>query len=199
MHRFGPWFGGGRWLIPIASAALAILVAVGGDDGRLLLRYQRSAIEQGEFWRLLTGHFTHIGWSHLTMNLLALAGIWALVGQNLRALQWLFVYAVTVAGIDAGFWWWDPRLTWYVGLSGVLHGLLLAGLGAGWRTRPAEAVVVAALLVAKLAYEQRYGALPGSAETAGDDVVVNAHLYGALAGSLGLLLLRIRVSADASI
>jgi rhomboid family GlyGly-CTERM serine protease len=194
MRKLQPWLAAGRWLIPGGSAVLAILVAIAGDGGRLLLRYERLLVEQGEWWRLLSGHFTHLGWSHLTMNLLAFAGIWVLVGKNLRASEWLMLFALVIAGIDAGFWWLDPQLIWYVGLSGALHGLLLAGLVAGWRARPIEAVVLVVLLAGKLVYEQWYGALPGSAATAGGDVVVNAHLYGAVAGLLGLALLRVRVS-----
>jgi hypothetical protein len=73
-----------------------------------------------------------------------------------------------------------------VGLSGVLHGLLVAGLLHGLMTpRRRESAVVLALVFAKLAYEQLAGPLPGSAATAGGAVIVDAHLYGAIAGLAG--------------
>ncbi len=86
--------------------------------------------------------------------------------------------------MDAGFWFVDSELRWYVGLSGLLHGLLLAGAIAGIRSLPVESIVIAAVVVAKLAYEQIVGPLPGSESVAGAAVVVNAHLYGAIGGAL---------------
>ena len=44
--------------------------------------------------------------------------------------------------------------------------------------------VLGGFLVAKLAYEQLLGPLPLSSATSGGQVVVDAHLYGALAGAL---------------
>jgi len=69
-------------------------------------------------------------------------------------------------------------------LSGLLHGLLLAGAIAGVRSLPAESLVICAVVVAKLAYEQIAGPLPGSESVAGGAVVVNSHLYGAVGGAL---------------
>ena len=48
------------------------------------------------------------------------------------------------------------------------------------------------LVVGKLSWEQFDGALPGSESVAGGLVVVDAHLYGALAGALlGIVLIAI--------
>jgi len=172
------------WSLPAAVIVLGLLAQSGGQPARVLLRYGRSAIADGEWWRLLTGHFVHLGWPHFLMNAIALVLIWALVGRYLRWLQWLAVLLIVVVGIDAGFWWREPGLYWYVGLSGVLHGLLCAGIVAAVPRVPAEMLVLAVLVAAKLVYEQLAGALPGSAATAGGPVVVNAHLYGAIAGTL---------------
>ena len=104
-----------------------------------------------------------------------------------------------VVVIDAGFWFLDRQLVWYVGLSGVLHGMLLAGLVAGWAERKTESLLLAALLLAKLIYEQFMGPLPGSESTAGGAVVVNAHLYGAAGGLFSGLLLRVRAPRQRTI
>jgi len=188
-----------RWLLPASLAAMALAAEALGETGRLSFRYARSAIADGEAWRLVTGHLVHLGWSHFLMNLLALAAIWALVGRHLAALRWWAVLGIVVAGIDAGFWWLEPRLEWYVGLSGVLHGLLVAGLAAAPRDARGEALLLLGLVAAKLAWEQVFGALPGSAAAAGGPVVVEAHLYGAIAGAAAVACLRIRVGRAASI
>jgi rhomboid family GlyGly-CTERM serine protease len=187
------------WVLPICITLAAVIVALGGDDGREYLRYDRSAISDGQLWRLVSGHIVHLGLSHLLLNLAGLLLVWYLVGSCLTAPQWALVLAVSLAGIDAGFWWLEPQLSWYVGLSGALHGLLAAGIvrsiGAG-RTEPR---ILAAALILKLAYEQFYGPLPGSETSSGGDVVVAAHLYGALAGALTGAAILIRVHARPSI
>jgi rhomboid family GlyGly-CTERM serine protease len=174
---------GQGWAWPFALAAAAVALEMAG--WRELLRWDRLAIDGGEFWRLLAGHLVHLGWSHLLMNVLGLVLVWTLVGATFSAKAWGVVVAVSIASIDAGFWWLSPELGWYVGLSGVLHALLAAGaLNILWRDpgRRLEAGVLIVLVAAKLAFEQLAGPMPGSNAAAGGAVVVDAHLYGALAG-----------------
>ena len=90
-------------------------------------------------------------------------------------------------------------MIWYVGLSGLLHGLLAAGITTKLRQPDGETLLLAGLLIGKLVWEQFGGPLPGSEVTSGGPVVVNAHLYGALGGCLGALLARVRVFSGPSI
>ncbi len=170
-----------------ALAVVAVLLESGGGEVRGLLAWDRTAIGAGDWWRLLSGHLVHLGWSHLLLNLAGLAVVAWVVGGAYACWRWLLIAGLSVAVIDAGFWLLDPQLEWYVGLSGVLHGLLVAGLLPGVLARDREALVLAACVVAKLAWEQLVGPLPGSAESAGGNVIVNAHLYGAVGGLLGAL------------
>ncbi len=169
-------------------AMAAILLQLGGDGLRDVLSYDREALEAGQLWRLLSGHFVHLGWSHLLLNLAGLALVAWLVGPAFDWLGWLFVGFVSIAVIDAGFWFLYRDLGWYVGLSGLLHGLLAAGLLRGVVARDREAIILTAFVLAKLAWEQVVGPLPGSESTSGGAVIVDAHLYGALGGVLGALL-----------
>ena len=178
---------------PALLAVLALLAAAGGEGARLLLRYERGRIAAGEVWRLATGHIVHLGNSHLVLNLAGLALVAYLVGPALDLRRWLLAILTSAAAISGAFWVFEPRLDWYVGLSGVLHGLLAAGVVAGWDTRHAESWLLAAVLVAKLAWEQLAGPLPGSEAAAGGPVVTVAHLYGTLGGGLaGLAAVRRR-------
>ncbi|MEX0706444.1 MAG: rhombosortase [Woeseia sp.] len=176
------------WWLPFTIGALSLAAELGGETVRTALRYSRPDIGAGELWRLASGHLVHLGWSHFAMNVTALLLIWLLVGRSFRPSQWLLITAVVMAGIDAGFWFIDTQLLWYVGLSGVLHGLLVAGLVGAWSQSRIEVPLLLLLLAAKLAYEQLFGAMPGSESSAGGAVVVNAHLYGALAGGVAALL-----------
>ena len=184
------------WLVPglVVLCALALLLA--GDSGREWLRFDRDGIAAGELWRLLTGHLVHLGVSHTVLNLAGLVLVWFLVGRAFTWKQWLWVMAGSVGAIDLGLWFGAPSLEWYVGLSGLLHGMLAAGIVAGLAERSGEAAILGLVVAGKLAWEQFAGPLPGSEATSGGAVIVDAHLYGVIGGTLvAVALIRVRQSA----
>jgi len=157
------------------------------------LRYDRESIEKGQLWLLLTGNFVHLGTSHLGMNMAGLALIVALVWTQFNAIEWLVIIVLASLAVGLGLYWLDPEISLYVGFSGTLHALIIAGSLADLKRYPVSATALIAMVVAKLAWEQYAGALPGSESVAGGSVVVNAHLYGAIAGGvLGGALLALR-------
>jgi rhomboid family GlyGly-CTERM serine protease len=151
-----------------------------------LLRYDRAAIAAGQWWRLITAHFVHLTFRHAALDLGGLVLLWALFARDLRPLQWTVVILAAVAAIDCGLWLRDPAIVWYLGLSGVLHGVLAAGAFVRIRRGDPEGWVLAGLLLAKVTYEQMHGQMP----FAGDmPVVVDAHLYGVVGGLAAAILL----------
>lgn len=185
--------------LPAIPAVLAALLALGGEPLADSLSYNRAAISGGEIYRLLSGHFVHLGLQHLLLNLAGLVLVWVLVGRELRSRQWTLVTLVAIAIIDGGFWVLQPQLHWYVGLSGLLHAWLAAGLVSGLRQPSVELIALAVLLVAKLVYEALAGPLPGSEASSGGNVIVAAHLYGAFAGTLAGIVFAIRGSEPRSV
>ena len=175
--------------LPLTLAALCLLAATGGPEWQTGLRFQREGIGAGELWRLITAHFVHLGWSHLWLNLAGLALAWVLVGVAYNWRGWLATLLVTALGTSAGLWFFSPALSWYVGLSGVLHGLLIAGALA-LIGKYKDAPLLLGLVAVKLAWEQWMGPMPGSEAAAGGPVVVSAHLYGAVSGAAAWLLLK---------
>ena len=186
------------WLVPGTIVLLVLALLLSGDSGGAWLRFDRTGIAAGEAWRLVTGHLVHLGVSHALLNLAGLVLVWILVGHAFRWKQWLWVIAGATGTIDIGLWFGAPSLEWYVGLSGLLHGMLAAGIFAGLANRSSQAVILAVFVTGKLAWEQLAGALPGSEATAGGAVIVDAHLYGAIGGVLAAALL-IRVGRAGSI
>ncbi len=186
-------------LLPaLLIAMLAGLLWWAGPGFTEVLRFERAAISNGDYWRLVSGHFVHLSGTHAALNVAGVVLVWMLVGQAFRWRGWLLVSLAVVLSVDAGLWWWSPRLSWYVGLSGLLHGWLAAGICGMPRGRRMDALLLGAVLIAKLVFEQWYGALPGSEEAAGGPVVVDAHLYGALGGLLaGVLVVLVRVTGRA--
>ncbi len=173
-----------HWRVPLALAVVATLAEFAGASGRAWFRYDRTSVADGEWWRLLTGHLVHLNPAHLALNLAGLVLVWLLAGNRLSTVAWAWVIAISIACMDLAFWFLDPGLSWYVGMSGLLHGLLLAGVVAGFKSAPVESVVLGLAVVLKITYEQFAGPLPGSEASAGGPVVVNAHLYGAIGGVL---------------
>lgn len=166
------------------GAVLALATAAQFSGLVSELRYERDALADGELWRALTAHLVHLGPRHLFLNGVGLVLVAALVGPYLRLGAWLLAFVAAALTISAGLWIAAPGLVWYVGLSGVLHGLFIAGALAGLAL-PEErrfALAVLVLVTGKLAWEQAWGALPGTAEAAGGRVVIDSHLYGGFGG-----------------
>lgn len=182
------WDSLGGAKVPLAVLACAALAAAAaGQDGAAALRYSRSAVADGEWWRLVTAHLVHLGPGHLLLNLAGLVLVGWLTGREYGATGWWAITVASAATIAAALYLLHPGVAWYVGLSGVLHGLLAGGLVPALRRRDPAAMILAALLAGKLAWEALAGPLPGAEQTAGGPVLVEAHRYGALGGAVAAL------------
>lgn len=178
---------GRRGLLLLSVCVGLLLIQCGGATAQRALRYDRDALAAGQWWRLLTGHLIHLGFEHAVLDVAGLALMWALFARDYSARGWFMIIGLSILGIDAGLWLLSSTTQWYVGSSGVLHGVLAAGTCAHLRRREADGWVLALLLIGKLLYEQTLGPLP---LTSGGAVIVDAHLYGAAAGAVAALLLR---------
>jgi rhomboid family GlyGly-CTERM serine protease len=172
---------GKRGIALAAMCCLLLLPVLAGDAGREAMRYDRTALAGGQWWRLLTAHIVHLDFDHAALNSLGLVLMWALFARDYRPPQWLAIVLGSIAAIDAGLWIRDSTVGWYVGSSGALHGIMAAGTLAHLRRRDLDGWILAAFIVVKLAYEQSAGALPFTDSHAG--VVVDAHLFGTLGGA----------------
>lgn len=171
----------------LAACAVLLLPQLGGSAATHMLRYDRAAITAGQWWRLVTAHIAHLGLHHAVLNTSGLVFLWALFAREWRPRAWAVIILIVTAAIDSGLWFRDPLVVWYVGASGVLHGLMAAGVVAYVGRRDPLGWIMAALLAAKLAYEQLHGPLPFAGR--GVPVLVDAHLYGASAGLLTAIVL----------
>lgn len=163
---------------------LAALIQVAGAPLTEYLRYEREAILSGQLWRLLTGHLVHLGWIHLLLNIAGL--LFLCFGfaspRHGSATKTLVSFIAIMLGLSGALLLFSPELSWYVGLSGVLHGwwaLLAIRL---WPREGLMAMLLLAVLFGKIAWEQVTGADAALAERIGGDIVIDAHLYGMLSG-----------------
>jgi rhomboid family GlyGly-CTERM serine protease len=173
---------GTRGVALLAICLLLLLPELGGESLRHAWRYEREALAAGEWWRFATAHVVHLDFEHAVLNALGLVLMWALFARDYRASAWLAIVLGSAVFIDLGFWFRDRTLEWYVGSSGVLHGVMVAGTLAHLLRRDLDGWILAAFIILKLGFEQRTGALPFA--EGGGRVVVNAHLYGAIVGLL---------------
>ena len=173
----------------LAIFCLVLLLAVFEPASSAYLMFDRQLINSGEIWRLFSAHFVHLSTTHMLGNLLAVCLLAYIAGEylnNLHGISLLF-WCVLVVGL--GLYFFADHLHRYVGLSGVLHGLLLVApfVSKFYSRRIAFCFLV--VILTKVGWEQSnfYDDM-AMAETIGGRVETRAHLLGALAGLVYLLL-----------
>lgn len=172
------------WALPVTTplltvAALVLWYAAGPAPAALV--FDRAAIADGQWWRLISAHWVHSDASHALWNISALAVLGALLEPTLR---WRLA-ASLLAGmlvVDAWLWWGLPGMERYCGLSGILNAVLAAGVVALWReTRDPLVVLVGCGAMLKVIAEMTLGQalFTHTAWTS----VPTAHAAGLLAGA----------------
>lgn len=142
--------------------------------------WHSSAILDGQWWRLITGHFTHSNAAHLLMNI---ASLW-LISLLFRPTALLLMALSLSISLLIGVGLLVTDIRHYVGLSGVLHALFAFFALAEWRANKAQGGWLLALLVAKLWLEQHDGNPMEMNALIAASVATQAHLLGALVGGL---------------
>lgn len=165
---------------PLFLLLCIALLAVFDSQIHNVLRFDYHAIQQGEYWRLLSAHIIHLNPTHAALNgagFLLLA--WMLPRGHWGI--WLAFYVVSALFISCMVYL-EGQVFWYVGASGVLHGLLMLAAFFSrwlelWRRR---AMVV--LILGKVIWEQTpFYSDEQVYSMIGGHVVVDAHFWGAMA------------------
>jgi len=155
---------------------MVLLQAIGPE----YLRYQQDLLEQGQLWRYLSAHWVHVGWMHLLLNALGLVICVSLTHPGWSTARWLLYSVILGIGISLLFTLYNPELSDYAGLSGVLFGLyLLSALSLYARDRLIALLIISALVI-KVTMEQTGFYDFNSGALIGARVIVDAHLYGLL-------------------
>ncbi len=154
------------------------------------LRLQASTVFS-EPWRLLTGHWVHLTWSHGLLNVATLAVFVALFPDLRR--PWIFAGLMlgSVVGVDIGVLVGHPDVDWYVGFSGVLYGLLAGAIVLEGPRRPGWSALFAIGLSLKLARDLWLGTPATTEALVGGSVLAPAHVYGSIGGVVAAVLWRL--------
>ncbi|PJC85385.1 rhombosortase [Vibrio sp. HA2012] len=145
-----------------------------------LAEWNKELIKQGQWWRILTGNYTHTNLPHMGMNLLAL---W-LMGNLFRPAVKNLLSVLSLISAIVGITLLLSSMQIYLGLSGILHGIFayyalkeaLSGRQSSW-------LLVAGISI-KIGWEQWYGASADTASLIGARVAIEAHLIGGITGGL---------------
>ena len=172
-------------LLLITLFAIAQLLQQTGTDLRLL----SSTLDDQAWYRLITGHLVHTNWLHMVMNSAAL--LITLLLFPVYGKAWLLGGCIfwDALFISFGILLLFPQIGWYVGFSGVIHGLLVTGALLSLREPVAKILLV--LLVGKVGWELWSGGESVSSDLIEAPVIYEAHLLGLTAGALAALPLQL--------
>ena len=149
-----------------------------------ILAYYYTGIAQFELWRLITATFCHTNFNHLLMNAAGLIITLLLFIDTFKTIKILPIIIFNSVFIGLALFLFEPTVIWYVGLSGVLHGLFCYGAANDMHRKDRWGYLLGIGLVLKIAYEQLYGAQETTIKLINAPVLVDAHLYGAISGLL---------------
>jgi rhomboid family GlyGly-CTERM serine protease len=147
------------------------------------LTFDPEKITHGQLWRLLSGHFVHFGWPHTLMNVAAFMLCSLALLAHYSVTKTLLLIFWCCMAVSAGMYFFNPEYATYAGLSGSIHGFIVAGLLQSKAHPRWLRAIALALLSAKLFQEQspNYQATDLQALLP-VPVAVDAHLYGAISG-----------------
>lgn len=165
------------------SAAILALAGAGAPATEALA-YTRTGLQEAEFWRLLSAHLVHLSPMHAFMNVLGLVLVAGLLWDVLAPRALAAAMVASGLAVSLGLWAFDPEVDWYVGFSGVLHGLFVWGGLRCWQQRSGLGGLLLLAVLAKLVWEQSAGPMPGADRAIGGAILVQSHLYGAVGGGL---------------
>jgi len=147
------------------------------------LEFDRSLIQDGEFWRILTGQFVHSNWYHLLLNCGGVFLIWALHAEHTSPKRYAFNILFLALFCGLGLYAFYPDTHIYTGLSGLLHGVIVFGaikdINSGMKTGYLLFIGV----WCKVIWEQYSGPNAEVGALIDARVAIEAHLIGAIGGS----------------
>lgn len=142
-----------------------------------------SKVDQGQWWRIITSQFVHVGFNHALLNIVGYLIISAAFREDCAPKEEAIALLLSVLGVGFGIYLLSDDIRWYAGLSGAIYGLLAHNLIIGWRRSAVLSSLFALFLTGKFIHEQFIsGPDTVTASFIGAKVAIDSHLYGACTG-----------------
>lgn len=163
---------------------LGLLFGVFQTIGIDYFYFDRDLINQGQYWRLLSAHFVHLNVIHLALNLAGLTLVLIIFDRTWSLRAWISLIFCSASIQSIAFYLYLPEVKAYVGFSGVIHSLYVAGAVILLQNSQDRvlAIILCVLLTLKLLTENVGQGISATEKIIGGHVLVEAHLYGAIIG-----------------
>lgn len=158
--------------------------------------WDRSLILHGEIWRLITGNFTHTNLPHLVINAAALT-VFCFIFKDILTPKKLWGLLLSISLMTGGLLLLSSIQS-YVGLSGVLHGLFIWAAIEDIKQKHNTGWLLLIGVIAKICWEQYFGASASTVSLINAKVATEAHLIGAFSGGILQLTTRLITQNKAS-
>ena len=125
-------------ILVVNAIVFLVELALGGATGEVLVRLGAMVpflVATGEYWRLVTAMFLHVGVIHLLLNSWGLFLFGNLIESAFGSARFLAIYLVTGFFASAASFAFGEVTRVAAGASGAIFGLLGAWLAYNWRRR----------------------------------------------------------------
>ena len=138
-------------------------------------------VAHGDWWRLLTACFLHVGIWHIAVNMYALWWLGSVVEGAIGSLRFALLYIGSGLAGSAGALIWNPHAP-TVGASGAIFGMLGAGLLLEWRVTGKLVGGFAVMILINLAFTFGFSSF----------ISVGGHVGGLIGGLAGTAIILAR-------
>ena len=158
------------WEIKVAGPGM---LSGGGNFERVLQQgslFPAGVLQNGEWWRILTGAFLHANLLHIGVNMMSLWFLGRFIEYAVGPWRMLFIYVVSLVGAGLGVVYFSASLAPTVGASGAIFGLFGALFAIGLKLgKPGMDLVRANIwiLVANLVFTFTVRAISWQAHVSG--------------------------------
>jgi len=143
-----------------------------------MLLWSSDLFEKKEFWRVISGNFTHTNVNHLLLNCTAFFIIVSIFKPSIKET----IFIIMLLSFMIGLLMFNTDTIRFAGLSGVLHGYFIYLCLKDAFKRDYACIVAGLIAIGKVIYEQVYGASEQTEKLINAPVAIDGHMYGIISG-----------------